>query len=188
MTSPGHKIGQILKLIYLRQYLGYSVDQKLKISEMLMAIVLVYSTSGITPGKKSLSGSKWRPFWKFWNIKHSFNLTSDMKRSSQIMPKKFLKMSEMLMAIVLVYSTSGITSGKKSLSGSKWRPFWKFWNIKHSFNLTSDMKRSSQIVPKMFLWWWRRRWRHRVASKFLSIFVFRRGWLREQIARAMSPQ
>ena len=26
MTSPSHKIGQILKLIYLRQYLSYSVD------------------------------------------------------------------------------------------------------------------------------------------------------------------
>ena len=88
MTSPGHKIGQILKLIYLRQYLSYSVDQKLKMSEMLVAIFLVYSTSAITSGKKILSGSKWRPFWKIWNIKHSFNLTSDMKRSSQIMPKK----------------------------------------------------------------------------------------------------
>ena len=52
--SPGHKIGQILKLIYLCQYLNYSVDQKLKMSEMLMAIFLVYSTSGITSGKKSL--------------------------------------------------------------------------------------------------------------------------------------
>ena len=51
MTSQDHKIGQILKLIYLRQYLSYSVDQKLKISEMLMAIFLVYSTSGITSGK-----------------------------------------------------------------------------------------------------------------------------------------
>ena len=89
MTSPGHKIGQILKLIYLRQYWSYSIDQKLKMSEMLMAIFLVYSTSGITSGKKSLSGSKWRPFWKFWNIKHSFNLTSDMNRSPQIMPKIF---------------------------------------------------------------------------------------------------
>ena len=89
MTSPGHKIGQILKLIYLRQYLSYSVDQKLKMSEMLTAIFLEYSPSGITSGKKSLSSSKWRPFWKFWNIKHSFNLTSDIKRSSQIMPKKF---------------------------------------------------------------------------------------------------
>ena len=52
MTSPGHKVGQILKVIYLRQYLSYSVDQKLKMSEMLMAIFLVYSTSGITSGKK----------------------------------------------------------------------------------------------------------------------------------------
>ena len=45
MTSPGHKIGQIVKLIYLRQNLNYSVDQKLKMSEMLMAIFLVYSPS-----------------------------------------------------------------------------------------------------------------------------------------------
>ena len=92
-------------MIYLRQYLSYSVDQKLKMSEMLMAIFLVYLTSGLTSGKKSLSGSKWRPFWKFGNIKHSFNLTSNMKRSSQIMPKK-----------------------------------------------------------SFFLWWWRHRWHHRVAS------------------------
>ena len=102
MTSPGHKIGQILQLIYLRQYLSYSVDQKLKMSEMLMAIFLVYSPSGIT--------------------------------------------------------------SKKSLSGSKGRPFWKFWNIKHSFNLIPDLKRSSQIMPKIFLWWWRHRWRHRPQS------------------------
>ena len=52
MTSPGHKEGQILKLIYLCQYLNYSVDQKLKIPEMLMAIFLVYSPSGIRSGKK----------------------------------------------------------------------------------------------------------------------------------------
>ena len=52
MTSPGHKVGQILKVIYLRQYLSWSVDQKHKMSEMLMAIFLVYSTSGITSGKK----------------------------------------------------------------------------------------------------------------------------------------
>ena len=52
MMSPSHKIGQISKLIYLRQYLSNSVDQKLKISEMLMAIFLVYSTSGIISDKK----------------------------------------------------------------------------------------------------------------------------------------
>ena len=53
MTSPGHKIGQILKLIYLRHYLHYSVDQKLKMSDMLMAIFLVYHPTGITSGKMS---------------------------------------------------------------------------------------------------------------------------------------
>ena len=41
-----------LKLIYLRQYLSYSVDRKLKMSEMLMAIFLVYSISGISSGKQ----------------------------------------------------------------------------------------------------------------------------------------
>ena len=56
MTSPGHKIGQILKLIYLHQYLSYSVDQKLKMSEML--IFLLYSISGITSGKKKFVGLK----------------------------------------------------------------------------------------------------------------------------------
>ena len=52
MTSQDHKVGQILKLIYLLQYLSYSGNQKLKMSEMLMAIFLVYSTSGITSVKK----------------------------------------------------------------------------------------------------------------------------------------
>ena len=55
MTSQGHKVGQILKLVYIRQYFSYRVDQKLKISEMLMTICLVYSTSGITPGNKSVA-------------------------------------------------------------------------------------------------------------------------------------
>ena len=52
MTSPGNKIGRILKLIYLRQYLSYSVYQILNMSKMLMSNFLVYSTSGITSGKK----------------------------------------------------------------------------------------------------------------------------------------
>ena len=52
MTSTGHKIGQILKLIHLRQCLNYSVDQTLKMSEMAMAIFLVCSPSGITSSKK----------------------------------------------------------------------------------------------------------------------------------------
>ena len=52
MTSQGDKVGQNLKLTYLRQYLSQSVDQKLKMSEMLMAIFLTSSTSGITSGEK----------------------------------------------------------------------------------------------------------------------------------------
>ena len=56
----------------------------------------------------------------------------------------------MLMVILLLYSASGITSGKQFVASSKWRPFWKFWNIKHSFNLTSAMRRSSQIIAKIF--------------------------------------
>ena len=86
MTSPGHKVGQILKLIYLREYL--TVDQKLKISEMLMAIFLVYSTSAITSDEKVCRELKMAAVLKFWIIEHSFNFTSDMKRSFQIMSKK----------------------------------------------------------------------------------------------------
>ena len=52
MTSPGHTIGQILKLIYLRHHLHYIVDQKLKMSDMLMVIFLVHYPSGITSSKK----------------------------------------------------------------------------------------------------------------------------------------
>ena len=128
MTSPGHKVGQILKLIYLRKYLSYSVDQKFTMSEMLMAIFLVYSTSGITSGKKSLSSSNGGHFENFE-----------------------------------ILNTASI-----------WPQIWK--------------DRPKLCKKKTFLWWWRHRWRHRVASKFLSIFMFRWGWLRKQIARAMSRQ
>ena len=74
MTSPGHKIGQILKLIYLRQYLSYSVDQKLKMSVMLMAILLVYSTSDITSGKKSLSRAQNSGHFKNFEILNSASI------------------------------------------------------------------------------------------------------------------
>ena len=50
MTSTGDKVGQILKLLYPHPYFSYSVDQKLNISEMLMAIFLAYSISSITSG------------------------------------------------------------------------------------------------------------------------------------------
>ena len=59
MTSPGHKIGQIW-------ILSYSVDQKLKMSEMLMAIILVYSNSGIASGKKKFVELKMAAILKFF--------------------------------------------------------------------------------------------------------------------------
>ena len=86
-------------------------------------------------------------------------------------------------------STSGITSGEKSLSGSKSGHFENF-EILNTASIWPQMwKYRPKLCHKMFFLWWRRhRWRHRVTSKFLSIFMFRRGWLREQIARAMSRQ
>ena len=89
MTSPGHIVGQILKLRYLRQYFSYRVDQKLKISEMLMAILLVYSTSSIISGKTVCRDLKMAAILKFRNMKCSLILTSDTKRPFQILPKKY---------------------------------------------------------------------------------------------------
>ena len=87
MTSVGHEVGQILKLLYFQQYISYSVDQKLKISKILMAISLVYSTSG----KKVCRDLKMAAISKIWNIKQSFNLTSAMRISSQIMQKNHFR-------------------------------------------------------------------------------------------------
>ena len=43
-------------------------------------------------------------------------------------------------------------------------PFENLFDLLNT-NLTSDMKRSFQIMPKGFSWWRRHRWRHRRASK-----------------------
>ena len=76
MTSPGHRVGQIFRLIYLRQYLSYSVDQRLKMSEMLMAIFLVYSTSGITSCKKVCREDKMAAILNF--LKYQNQLQFDL--------------------------------------------------------------------------------------------------------------
>ena len=134
MTSQDHKVGQILKLIYLRQYLSYSVDQKLKMSEMLMAIFLVYSTSGITSGKKSLSRAQDGGHSEnFWNIKHSFNLTSDTKRSSQIMPKKVFHDDDVIDGV------TGWPQNRPSIFLYKWNN-----NIFHD-----NLKTSKDIINKL---------------------------------------
>ena len=87
MTSPGHK-GQIFKLIYLRQYLSESVDQKLKISEMLMAIFLVYSTSSITSAEKFSRKLKMAAILKIW--KYQTQLQFDL-RYDKIVPNDAIK-------------------------------------------------------------------------------------------------
>ena len=63
-TSQDHNVGQIFNLINLRQYLSYNVDQKLKMSEILMAIFLVYSSSSLTSGKKVCRELKMAAIWK----------------------------------------------------------------------------------------------------------------------------
>ena len=88
ITSPGHKVCQILK-----SYISVNICARASINSSkyrkcswLPSWYIQFPVS--LPVEKSVASSKWRPFWKFWNIKHSFNLTSDMKRSSQIMRKK----------------------------------------------------------------------------------------------------
>ena len=89
MAPTSHKVGNFFKLIYPNHYFNKIVDKKLKIPELLMAILLVYFICDITSGKKRVvATSKRQPRWKFWDIKHSFNLTFDFKTPSQIMPKK----------------------------------------------------------------------------------------------------
>ena len=69
----------------------------------------------------------------------------------------------------------------------KFAPALKFRHFKFfecSYNLTSDIERSSQIMQeKIFSWWWRHRWRHRKTSNGPSIFpckwkmiFFRDNW------------
>ena len=107
---------------------------KAQISEILMTTLLVYSTSGLmSDEKKFVSSSKWRPFWKFWNIKHSFNLTSNMKRSSRIMPKN----------VFFVMITSLVTS-QGSLKVS---PLYSFMNEIKIFKIT--WKLSKDIMIKL---------------------------------------
>ena len=70
--------------------------------------------------------SKWQPFWKCQNIKLNFNLTSNMRRSSQIMPEKafWVVMSSMTSQgdlKVALYSCLGeVGSGSKLQGHMPW--------------------------------------------------------------------
>ena len=115
MTSPNHKIGQILKLIYLRQYLNYSVDQKLKMSEMLMAIFLVYSTSGITSGKKVSRELKMAAILKI--LKYETQLQLDLRYENIVQnyaKKKYFHDDD------VIDDVTGWTQSRPSLFLYKW--------------------------------------------------------------------
>ena len=78
----------------------------------------------------------------------------------------------------------------------RWKRLSRDQNGGHFKN--SDILNTASIWPQIWKgrpklckkksWWWRHRWRHRVAPKIPSIFMFRRGWLQEHVARAMSRQ
>ena len=88
MSRWNHKIGQSLKLIYLRQYLSYSVDQKLTMSEMPMAIFLVYSASGITSGKKVCRAQNGGHFENFEILNRASIWPQIWKDRPKLCPKK----------------------------------------------------------------------------------------------------
>ena len=138
-------------------------------SEMLMAIFLLYSTSGITSGKKKfVVSSKWRPFWKFCNIKHSFNLTSDMKRSSEIMQKKYFFMM--------------MTSSMTSQGDLKVGPLYSFINqITTFFMITKKWAKISSLnflcIGIMELWL------HLYKCVFMTSFVTSPGHTAGQILK-----
>ena len=91
MTSPGNNIVQILKLIYLPSI--FELQRRSNTQNVRNAHGYrsgIFNFRYKTSGKKRLSRAQnGGHFKKILNIKHSFNLTSHMIRSSQIMPKKF---------------------------------------------------------------------------------------------------
>ena len=134
MTSPGNKIGQILKLIYLRQYLSYSVDQRLKMSEMLMAILLVYSTPGITSGKKSFSRAQNGGHFENFEILNTASIRPQIwKDRSKLCQKKYFHDDDVIDGV------TGWPQSRSSIFLYKWNN-----NIFHD-----NLKTSKDIIIKL---------------------------------------
>ena len=130
MTSPGNKIGQILKLIYIRQYLSYSVDQRLKMSEMLMATFLVYSTSGITSGKKSLSRvQNGCHFKNFKTLNTASNWPQMWKDRPKLCQKKYFYNDDVIDGV------TGWPQSRPSIFLYKWNNKFFHDNLKTSKNI-----------------------------------------------------
>ena len=80
----------------------------------------------------------------------------------------------------------------------RWKSLSRAQNGGHFEN--SDILNTASIWPQIwkncpklcqksfFSWWWHHRWHHSMASKFPSIFMFRRGWPQEHVASTMSRQ
>ena len=132
MTSQDHKVGQIVKWIYFCQYLSYSVDQKLKMSEMLMAIFLVYWTSGIISGKKNCRMLKMAAILKI--LKYQTQLQFEL-RYEKIVPNYAKKIFFMMM-----------TSSMTSQGGLKAGPLYSFVNeITTFFMITKKRAKISSL-------------------------------------------
>ena len=131
MTSQDHKVGQILKLIYLRQYWGYSVDQKLKMSEMPMAIFLVYLTSG----KKSLSRAQNGGHFENFDILNTASISHQIWKDC---PKLYQKSFFIMM-----------TSSMTSQGGLKVDPLYSFMNEMITFFMIT--KKRAKISSLNFL-------------------------------------
>ena len=57
-------------------------------------------------------------------------------------------MKEIGLVILMLCSTTGRTSAWKARMDLKGEPFWKFWILSNRFILTSDIKKSSQIITE----------------------------------------
>ena len=132
MTSQDHKIGQILKLIYHLQYLSYSVDQILKMSEMLMVIFLVYSTSCVASGKKSLSRAH--------NGGHFENF--EISNTASIWPQIWKDRPKLCQKSIFMMMTSSMASQ----GGLKVGPLYSFINeITTFFTITYERAKISSL-------------------------------------------
>ena len=100
MTSPDHKVGQILKLIFFHQCLSYSVDQKLKMSEMLMAIFF-----GIFNFR---SNSRWKCLSRAQNGGHFEN--SDILNPASMWPQIWKDRPKLYQKVFFMVMTSSMTS------------------------------------------------------------------------------
>ena len=113
MMSLCHKVGQILKLIYINIWARASIkSSKYRKCWWLYFWYIEHPLSLYL--KRFVASSKWRPFKKKWNMKHSFNLTSDMRRKSPSMQKSTFHDDD------IIDDVTGWPQSRSSIYLSKW--------------------------------------------------------------------